>query len=102
MCTHGLDHVDSTVEKCLDFLVNSHCRYTHASCIIILCPELRAELQLDWLKGTRGGAKRVLFIDTQQPQRTGLLTLGHNRPRACLTYTIYLKVSQSHTFMHIF
>ncbi|XP_070690877.1 integrin alpha-8 [Pempheris klunzingeri] len=53
--------------------------------------DLRAELQLDWLKGTRGGAKRVLFLDTQQPQRTGLLTLGHNRPRACLSYTIYLK-----------
>uniref|UniRef100_A0A3B4XZ78 Integrin subunit alpha 8 n=1 Tax=Seriola lalandi dorsalis TaxID=1841481 RepID=A0A3B4XZ78_SERLL len=53
--------------------------------------DLRAELQLDWLKGTRGGVKRVLFLDTQQPQRTGLLSLGHNRPRTCLSYTIYLK-----------
>lgn len=53
--------------------------------------DLRAELQLDWLKGTRGGVKRVLFLDTQQPQRTGLLKLGHNRPRACLSYTIYLR-----------
>ncbi|XP_049903567.1 integrin alpha-8 [Epinephelus moara] len=53
--------------------------------------DLRAELQLDWLKGTRGGVKRVLFLDTQQPQRTGLLKLGHNRPRSCLRYTIYLR-----------
>ncbi|KAG7242073.1 hypothetical protein INR49_024119, partial [Caranx melampygus] len=53
--------------------------------------DLRAELQLDWLKGTRGGVKRVLFLDTQQPQHTGLLALGHNRPHACLSYTIYLK-----------
>ncbi|XP_054477173.1 integrin alpha-8 [Anoplopoma fimbria] len=53
--------------------------------------DLRAELQLDWLKGSRGGVKRVLFLDTQQPQRTGLLKLGHNSPRACLTYTIYLR-----------
>ncbi|XP_040923620.1 integrin alpha-8 [Betta splendens] len=52
---------------------------------------LRAELQLDWLKGTRGGVKRVLFLDSQQPQRTGLLTLGYNQPRSCLSYTIYLK-----------
>ncbi|XP_032375332.1 integrin alpha-8 [Etheostoma spectabile] len=53
--------------------------------------DLRAELQLDWLKGTRGEVKRVLFLDTQQPQRTGLLKLGHNHPRACLSYTIYLR-----------
>ncbi|XP_071771996.1 integrin alpha-8 [Centroberyx gerrardi] len=53
--------------------------------------DLKAELQLDWLKGTRGGVKRVLFLDTQQPQRTGVLTLGHNRPRACLHYTVYLR-----------
>ncbi|XP_033497444.1 integrin alpha-8 [Epinephelus lanceolatus] len=53
--------------------------------------DLRAELQLDWLKGTRGGVKRVLFLDTQQPQRTGLLKLGHNRPHSCLRYTIYLR-----------
>uniref|UniRef100_A0A665TF67 Uncharacterized protein n=1 Tax=Echeneis naucrates TaxID=173247 RepID=A0A665TF67_ECHNA len=53
--------------------------------------DLRAELQLDWLKGIRGGVKRVLFLDTQEPQRTGVLTLGHNRPRACVSYTIYLK-----------
>uniref|UniRef100_A0A8D3DBV4 Integrin, alpha 8 n=1 Tax=Scophthalmus maximus TaxID=52904 RepID=A0A8D3DBV4_SCOMX len=46
------------------------------------CPDLRAELQLDWLKGTRGGVKRVLFLDTQQPQHTGILTLGHRHPRA--------------------
>ncbi|CAI5662493.1 unnamed protein product [Oreochromis niloticus] len=53
--------------------------------------DLRAELQLDWLKGSRGGVKRVLFLDTEQPQRTGLLRLGHSRPRACLRYTIYLR-----------
>ncbi|XP_035483725.2 integrin alpha-8 [Scophthalmus maximus] len=53
--------------------------------------DLRAELQLDWLKGTRGGVKRVLFLDTQQPQHTGILTLGHRHPRACLSYTIYLR-----------
>ncbi|KAM7383554.1 hypothetical protein PAMP_003195 [Pampus punctatissimus] len=53
--------------------------------------DLRAELQLDWLKGTRGGVKRVLFLDTQQPQHTGLLRLGHNHPHACLSYTIYLR-----------
>ncbi|XP_062256232.1 integrin alpha-8 [Platichthys flesus] len=53
--------------------------------------DLRAELQLDWLKGSRGGVKRVLFLDTQQPQHTGILTLGRSRPRACLSYTIYLK-----------
>uniref|UniRef100_A0A668A3X9 Integrin subunit alpha 8 n=1 Tax=Myripristis murdjan TaxID=586833 RepID=A0A668A3X9_9TELE len=52
---------------------------------------LRAELQLDWLKGTRGGVKRVLFLDTQQPQRTGVLILGHNRPRTCQSYTVYLR-----------
>uniref|UniRef100_A0A3Q4AHF5 Uncharacterized protein n=1 Tax=Mola mola TaxID=94237 RepID=A0A3Q4AHF5_MOLML len=53
--------------------------------------DLRAELQLDWLKGIRGGVKRVLFLDTQQPQRTGFLKLGHRHPRACLSYTIHLK-----------
>lgn len=59
----------------------------------LLCTELRAELQLDWLKGLRGGVKRVLFLDTQEPQRTMLLRLGRRHPRACLTHTIYLKVS---------
>lgn len=91
------------VSDWLECCVHSHC---HASSpfsvhlhlrIITFCPDLRAELQLDWLKGTRGGVKRVLFLDTQQPQRTGLLTLGHNRPRACRSYTIYLKVSERHT-----
>ncbi|XP_061572724.1 integrin alpha-8 isoform X2 [Cololabis saira] len=53
--------------------------------------DLRAELHLDWLKGSRGGVKRVLFLDTQQPQHTGLLRLGHNRPHACLSYMIYLR-----------
>ncbi|KAL6109157.1 itga8 [Pungitius sinensis] len=53
--------------------------------------DLRAELHLDWLKGTRGGVKRVLFLDTQQPQHKGILHLGHNSPRACLSYTIYLR-----------
>ncbi|XP_039973150.1 integrin alpha-8 isoform X2 [Xiphias gladius] len=53
--------------------------------------DLRAELQLDWLKGIRGGVKRVLFLHTQQPQHKGLLRLGHNRPSACLNYTIYLR-----------
>uniref|UniRef100_A0A669DPA6 Integrin, alpha 8 n=1 Tax=Oreochromis niloticus TaxID=8128 RepID=A0A669DPA6_ORENI len=57
-----------------------------------VCTQLPvAELQLDWLKGSRGGVKRVLFLDTEQPQRTGLLRLGHSRPRACLRYTIYLR-----------
>lgn len=59
----------------------------------LLCTDLRAELQLDWLKGARGGVRRVLFLDTQEPQRTMLLRLGHRHPRACLTHTIYLKVS---------
>uniref|UniRef100_A0A8C6SWF2 Integrin, alpha 8 n=1 Tax=Neogobius melanostomus TaxID=47308 RepID=A0A8C6SWF2_9GOBI len=53
--------------------------------------DLRAELQLDWLKGNRGGVKRVLFTDTQQPQHTGVLTLGQRKPRACISYTIYLR-----------
>ncbi|KAM3849340.1 LOW QUALITY PROTEIN: integrin alpha-8-like, partial [Diretmus argenteus] len=53
--------------------------------------DLKADLQLDWLKGTRGGVKRVLFLDTQQPQRTVVLTLGRTRPRACLSYTVYLR-----------
>lgn len=61
--------------------------------VAVFCPDLRAELQLDWLKGTRGGVKRVLFLDSQQPQRTGLLRLGHSRPRSCLSYIIYLRVS---------
>ncbi|KAM6968243.1 integrin alpha-8 [Aplochiton taeniatus] len=52
---------------------------------------LKAELQLDWLKGNRGGVKRILFLDTQQPRRTAILALGHKRPRTCLTYTVYLK-----------
>lgn len=64
---------------------------------IALCADLIAELQLDWLKGTRGGVRRVLFLDTQLPHGTGLLTLGHNRPRACLSHTIYLKVSKKST-----
>ncbi|XP_072316160.1 integrin alpha-8 [Eucyclogobius newberryi] len=53
--------------------------------------DLKAELHLDWLKGSRGGVKRILFMDTQQPQRTGTLTLSQRKPRACVTYTIYLK-----------
>ncbi|XP_028281620.1 integrin alpha-8 [Parambassis ranga] len=53
--------------------------------------DLRAELQLDWLKGTRGGVKRVLFLDTQQPQHTGVVRLGHHHPHACLSYMIYLR-----------
>ncbi|CAL8247150.1 unnamed protein product [Lota lota] len=53
--------------------------------------DLTVELQLDWLKGTRGGAKRVLFLDTQQPQRTTLLKLGHHHPHKCFTYTVYLR-----------
>ncbi|XP_038125456.1 integrin alpha-8 [Cyprinodon tularosa] len=52
---------------------------------------LKAELQLDWLKGTRGGVKRVLFLDTHETQRSGLLRLGQSRPQACLSYMIYLK-----------
>uniref|UniRef100_A0A8C5G890 Integrin alpha-2 domain-containing protein n=1 Tax=Gouania willdenowi TaxID=441366 RepID=A0A8C5G890_GOUWI len=42
--------------------------------------DLRAKLQLDWLKGSRSGVKRVLFLNTQQPQHTRLLRLGHNHP----------------------
>ncbi|KAJ0000357.1 hypothetical protein NQD34_012199 [Periophthalmus magnuspinnatus] len=53
--------------------------------------DLKAELHLDWLKGSRGGVKRVLFTDTQQPQRTGILTLGQRIPQACIAYTIYLR-----------
>uniref|UniRef100_A0A8C7VKG0 Integrin, alpha 8 n=1 Tax=Oncorhynchus mykiss TaxID=8022 RepID=A0A8C7VKG0_ONCMY len=53
---------------------------------------LNAELQLDWLKGVRGGVKRVHFLDSHQPQHTGVLTLGHSRPHSCLNYTVYLRV----------
>ncbi|KAJ3597738.1 hypothetical protein NHX12_001255, partial [Muraenolepis orangiensis] len=53
--------------------------------------DLNVELQLDWLKGSRGGAKRVLFLDTQEHQRSALLQLGHHRPHKCLTYTVYLR-----------
>uniref|UniRef100_A0A8C8D8R8 Integrin alpha-2 domain-containing protein n=1 Tax=Oncorhynchus tshawytscha TaxID=74940 RepID=A0A8C8D8R8_ONCTS len=52
---------------------------------------LNAELQLDWLKGVRGGVKRVHFLDSHQPQHTGVLTLGHSRPHSCLNYTVYLR-----------
>uniref|UniRef100_A0A8C7HCS7 Integrin subunit alpha 8 n=1 Tax=Oncorhynchus kisutch TaxID=8019 RepID=A0A8C7HCS7_ONCKI len=52
---------------------------------------LNAELQLDWLKGVRGGVKRVYFLDSHQPQHTGVLTLGHSRPHSCLNYTVYLR-----------
>ncbi|CAL8255927.1 unnamed protein product [Boreogadus saida] len=45
---------------------------------------LTVELQLDWLKGTRGGAKRVLFLDNQQHQRTTLLKLGQSPPQQVL------------------
>uniref|UniRef100_A0A8C7HCW6 Integrin subunit alpha 8 n=1 Tax=Oncorhynchus kisutch TaxID=8019 RepID=A0A8C7HCW6_ONCKI len=54
-------------------------------------------LQLDWLKGVRGGVKRVYFLDSHQPQHTGVLTLGHSRPHSCLNYTVYLRVSQTHS-----
>lgn len=60
---------------------------------VLLRTDVEAVLQLDWLKGARGGVKRVLFLDTQEPQRTMLLRLGHRHPRVCLTHTIYLKVS---------
>ncbi|XP_024000714.1 integrin alpha-8-like, partial [Salvelinus sp. IW2-2015] len=52
---------------------------------------LNAELQLDWLKGVRGGVKRVHFLNSHQPQHTGVLTLGHSRPHSCLNYTVYLR-----------
>ncbi|KAG7279525.1 hypothetical protein CRUP_034626 [Coryphaenoides rupestris] len=75
--------------KCLTYTV-----YLRAY-ILLDCGEdnlyLKVELQLDWLKGTRGGVKRVLFLDSQQPQRTALLKLGHQHPRKCLTYTVYLR-----------
>uniref|UniRef100_A0A8C7DES6 Integrin subunit alpha 8 n=1 Tax=Oncorhynchus kisutch TaxID=8019 RepID=A0A8C7DES6_ONCKI len=54
-------------------------------------PVLNAELQLDWLKGVRGGVKRVHFRDSHLPQHTGVLTLGHSRPHSCLNYTVYLR-----------
>uniref|UniRef100_A0A8C6SX13 Integrin, alpha 8 n=1 Tax=Neogobius melanostomus TaxID=47308 RepID=A0A8C6SX13_9GOBI len=66
----------------------------NGTCTLVYVPlssDLRAELQLDWLKGNRGGVKRVLFTDTQQPQHTGVLTLGQRKPRACISYTIYLR-----------
>uniref|UniRef100_A0A672JBP7 Integrin, alpha 8 n=1 Tax=Salarias fasciatus TaxID=181472 RepID=A0A672JBP7_SALFA len=59
--------------------------------LIHFSSNLRAELQLDWLKGIRGGVRRVLFLDTQQPQHTGQLRLRHHRPPACLSYMIYLR-----------
>uniref|UniRef100_A0A674DNR7 Integrin subunit alpha 8 n=1 Tax=Salmo trutta TaxID=8032 RepID=A0A674DNR7_SALTR len=62
---------------------------------------LNAELQLDWLKGVRGGVKRVHFLDSHQPQHTGVLTLGHSRPHSCLNYTVYLRVSQTHSTAYI-
>lgn len=68
-------------------------RLTGFNTSVLLHTDLEAELQLDWLKGARGGVKRVLFLDTQEPQRTMLLRLGHRHPRVCLTHTIYLKVS---------
>uniref|UniRef100_A0A673XID5 Integrin subunit alpha 8 n=1 Tax=Salmo trutta TaxID=8032 RepID=A0A673XID5_SALTR len=52
---------------------------------------LNAELQLDWLKGLRGGVKRVHFLDSHQPQHTEALTLGNSRPHSCLNYTVYLR-----------
>uniref|UniRef100_A0A4W5PNI8 Integrin, alpha 8 n=1 Tax=Hucho hucho TaxID=62062 RepID=A0A4W5PNI8_9TELE len=58
------------------------------SCILT---ESDTMLQLDWLKGVRGGVKRVYFLDSHQPQHTGVLTLGHSRPHSCLNYTIYLR-----------
>uniref|UniRef100_A0A673XIR8 Integrin subunit alpha 8 n=1 Tax=Salmo trutta TaxID=8032 RepID=A0A673XIR8_SALTR len=56
-----------------------------------LLPVLNAELQLDWLKGLRGGVKRVHFLDSHQPQHTEALTLGNSRPHSCLNYTVYLR-----------
>uniref|UniRef100_A0A6Q2ZLL3 Integrin alpha-2 domain-containing protein n=1 Tax=Esox lucius TaxID=8010 RepID=A0A6Q2ZLL3_ESOLU len=38
-------------------------------------PVLNTEVQLDWLKGVRGGVKRVHFLDSHQPQRTGFFIL---------------------------
>ncbi|XP_062320684.1 integrin alpha-8 [Osmerus eperlanus] len=52
---------------------------------------LKAELHLDWLKGHRGGIKRILFLDTHQPQRTGVLTVGQDSPHNCLNYHVYLR-----------
>uniref|UniRef100_A0A8C7Q6E2 Integrin, alpha 8 n=1 Tax=Oncorhynchus mykiss TaxID=8022 RepID=A0A8C7Q6E2_ONCMY len=62
-----------------------------------LLTESDTMLQLDWLKGVRGGVKRVHFLDSHQPQHTGVLTLGHSRPHSCLNYTVYLRVSQTHS-----
>lgn len=78
-------------------LYHFHSHFIHLSFpVTILLQDLRADLQLDWLKGTRGGVKRVLFLDTQQPQHTGLLRLGHNQQHACLSYMIYLRVRKWH------
>uniref|UniRef100_A0A3P9Q7B7 Integrin subunit alpha 8 n=1 Tax=Poecilia reticulata TaxID=8081 RepID=A0A3P9Q7B7_POERE len=49
-----------------------------SSSVAIICSDLKAELHLDWLKGTRGGVKRVLFLDTQQAQHSGLVRLGQS------------------------
>uniref|UniRef100_A0A8C7DIE4 Integrin subunit alpha 8 n=1 Tax=Oncorhynchus kisutch TaxID=8019 RepID=A0A8C7DIE4_ONCKI len=58
-----------------------------------LLTESDTMLQLDWLKGVRGGVKRVHFRDSHLPQHTGVLTLGHSRPHSCLNYTVYLRVT---------
>ncbi|KAM9782977.1 integrin alpha-8 [Neosynchiropus ocellatus] len=53
--------------------------------------DLRADLHLDWSKSSRGGVRRVLFLESQQPQHSGTLRLGRSRPRACLSFRIYLR-----------
>ncbi|XP_028971742.2 integrin alpha-8 [Esox lucius] len=52
---------------------------------------LNTEVQLDWLKGVRGGVKRVHFLDSHQPQRTGVLMFSPSHPHSCLNYTVYLR-----------
>ncbi|KAL0984892.1 hypothetical protein UPYG_G00150020 [Umbra pygmaea] len=52
---------------------------------------LHTEMQLDWLKGVRSGVKRVHFLDSHQPQRTGVLMFSPSHPQSCLNYTVYLR-----------
>ncbi|CAL8255953.1 unnamed protein product [Boreogadus saida] len=53
--------------------------------------DLTVELQLDWLKGTRGGAKRVLSWITSSISAPHFSSWDHHHPHKCFTYTVYLK-----------
>uniref|UniRef100_A0A8C8DDM8 Integrin, alpha 8 n=1 Tax=Oncorhynchus tshawytscha TaxID=74940 RepID=A0A8C8DDM8_ONCTS len=80
------NHYPGTL-PCTLLILSSFFRFTS----LLPSSVLNAELQLDWLKGVRGGVKRVYFLDSHQPQHTGVLTLGHSRPHSCLNYTVYLR-----------